>query len=550
MNSQEVLTLKNESHYTPVTCISPIEGTDLILSGSATRIQLSSLNSDQLESLPLKPRKWRLFERERIHRIVFDARESSKRRRAVVLGGKEAVLVEFSLGNSNDPAEAQLKALCRFALDDFAGDASFLSEDQVMISTLHNSILIFSLSSLPSPSPATSSSSTSSIPLCYHLATIHASARPLLWTSRFSQSLYEEGRQVRLAGGSLLGTVLVWDINLEELLEYVKEAELEESRSQTKKERVMGKLNSLSGHRGAIFTVTFSPNCPDLLASGSDDRTLRIWNLSPLSTSTESTTKNPQEAVKTVEAQARVLWGHEGRVWRIEWVDEKRLLSVGEDATCRLWRLNSKDSPLEPIPSTSTGKPLKAASSSYTLLQTWRDGHDGRSIWSVNLTNLKRRQEEQREIEVALTGGADGAIRSWILPLTSPVNPLPTSQKTKKIEQGSQIKSFVVSVDPRTDQPVALSLTNNGSFYLSNPATSIQDLEPFHCSPSFANTATSLHLTFDSITTNQASQATLQAFTNRATYLYARFSFSPSNDSSTSQDPSFTVEEVAEHSSG
>ncbi|GAA5973152.1 hypothetical protein JCM3765_001796, partial [Sporobolomyces pararoseus] len=41
-----------------------------------------------------------------------------------------------------------------------------------------------------------------------------------------------------------------------------------------------------------------------------------------------------------------------------------------------------------------------------------------------------------------------------------------------------------------------------------------------------------------------------QAFTNRATYLYARFSFSPSNDSSTSQDPSFTVEEVAEHSSG
>ncbi|GAA5972994.1 hypothetical protein JCM3765_005606, partial [Sporobolomyces pararoseus] len=548
MNSQEVLTLKNESRYTPVACITPIEGTDLILSGSATRLQLSSLNSDQLESLVLKPRRWKMFERERIHRIVLDTRELSERRKAVVLGGKEAVLVELSLGNSNDPAEAQLKTLCRFALDDFAGDASFLSEDKIMISTLHNSILIFSLHSLRSSTPAISSSTP--IPLLYPIATIHAPARPLLWTSRFSRSLYEEGSQVRLAGGSLLGTVLVWDINSDELLGYVKEAESEGGRSQIRKERVMGKLNSLSGHRGAIFTVTFSPNCPDLLASGSDDRTLRIWNLSPLSTSTESTTKNPQEAVNTVEAQARALWGHEGRVWRIEWVDEKRLLSVGEDATCRLWRLNSNDSPLKPIPSTSTGKPLKAESSSYTLLYTWRDGHDGRTIWSVNLTKLKGRQEEEREIEVALTGGADGAIRSWILPSTSSLNSRTISDKTKKIEQGSQIKSFVVSVDPRTDHPVALSLTNHGSFYLSNPATSLQDLEPFHSSPCFANTATSLHLTFNSIPTNQASQATLQAFTNRATYLYARFSFSPSNDSSTSQDPSFTVEEVAEHSSG
>lgn len=102
MNSLQVLTLESEARYTPVTCISPIKGTDLILSGTATRIQLSSLNSDQLESQPLNPRRWKLFERERIHRIVLDPRELSDRRRAVVLGGKEAVLVELTLDESHE----------------------------------------------------------------------------------------------------------------------------------------------------------------------------------------------------------------------------------------------------------------------------------------------------------------------------------------------------------------------------------------------------------------------------------------------------------------
>jgi hypothetical protein len=78
-----------------MTCISPITGTDLVLTGSATRIELSSLNSDQS---PLKPQRWNLFDRERIHRIVFDPREvSCRRRRAVILGGKEAILVELAL---------------------------------------------------------------------------------------------------------------------------------------------------------------------------------------------------------------------------------------------------------------------------------------------------------------------------------------------------------------------------------------------------------------------------------------------------------------------
>jgi len=100
MTSSERFNLENASQYTPVTSISPVSGTDLVLSGSATRIELSSLNSDQSG---LRPQRWKLFERERIHRIVFDPRDvSQRRRRAVILGGKEAILVQLALDESHE----------------------------------------------------------------------------------------------------------------------------------------------------------------------------------------------------------------------------------------------------------------------------------------------------------------------------------------------------------------------------------------------------------------------------------------------------------------
>ncbi|GAA5909266.1 tRNA (34-2'-O)-methyltransferase regulator RTT10 [Sporobolomyces salmoneus] len=426
---------------------------------------------------------------------------------------------------SCSPGEAQPTTLCRFALDDFAGDAAFFSDDKLLISTLHNSILVF-----PLPSP--SSTASSSIPLLHPFLTIHAPARPLLWTSRFSQHMYNKGAgTMRLAGGSLLGQVLIWDLDLKKVSDLIERCS--GSRETRTEEVIMGKLSRLNGHRGAIFTVSFSPEPPNLLASGSDDRTVRIWDLSSISTPASSA-YTKEEETQLVEKEARILWGHEGRVWRIEWVDEERLVSVGEDATCRLWRLSSRSIPSKPQTVTAQN------SSSCSLLQTWRDGHDGRSIWSANVARVK---EEETMTEVALTGGADGAIRSWILPSTEEAV-LESSRppvRSKKTDQGSQIKSFVVAVDPSNDQPVALSLTNNGSFYLSTPSTPLQEIEPFHSSPSFANTATSLHLFFES-----ANVATLQAFNNRGNCLFARFSISPSGNESTSNNPSFTVDEISE----
>lgn len=117
------------------------------------------------------------------------------------------------------------------------------------------------------------------------------------------------------------------------------------------------------------------------------------------------------------------LWGHEGRVWRTEFLpvassgrtsptmgddeapssSQLLLLSVGEDATCRLW----------------SATPSAAGGGTGQVLKTWRDGHDGRSIWSLAVVPTGRGVLGGTAAEMrryVLTGGADGAIRSWELP--------------------------------------------------------------------------------------------------------------------------------------
>ena len=84
-------------------------------------------------------------------------------------------------------------------------------------------------------------------------------------------------------------------------------------------------LQRLTGHEGVIFSINF--NKPGtLLSSVSDDRSIRLWKVTNISTF---------ESNGHVEPLC-VVYGHAARVWDAKLL-ETCFVSIGEDLVCNVW---------------------------------------------------------------------------------------------------------------------------------------------------------------------------------------------------------------------
>ncbi|KAL8773657.1 MAG: hypothetical protein Q9209_001423 [Squamulea sp. 1 TL-2023] len=161
------------------------------------------------------------------------------------------------------------------------------------------------------------------------------------------------------------------------------------------------------GHEGSVFGVRISPmlsapgfeNGYQLLASCSDDRTIRLWDVSDLEADEIYSDKEPKKGlgVSLPTGCLAMTMGHASRIWNVHFFvsgDVINVLSVGEDGTVQVWQVNAALS----------SHNVEKSNSVFMSHQHTYAYHTGKNIWASALT---RRQHGDHAV---CTGGADGRI--------------------------------------------------------------------------------------------------------------------------------------------
>jgi WD40 repeat protein len=221
-------------------------------------------------------------------------------------------------------------------------------------------------------------------------------------------------QQILVAAGTVFGEIIVWSYHLDS----------GSARLSAKNSLVIHYY--FTGHEGSIFGVNISPEISllndakpyRLLASCSDDRTIRVWDISDCSRSLNKSSvryttngyglhatgfgeKLSDDSDMNSTACIAKAWGHLSRIWGVYFLEPSLkhdctslgLVSRGEDATCLLWSMEfpPNDAPMRQIK-------LKNISS--------RNYHSGKNMWSLAL----HRDMDHYKI---YTGGADGNLLSF-----------------------------------------------------------------------------------------------------------------------------------------
>ncbi|KAI9171718.1 Regulator of Ty1 transposition protein [Paramyrothecium foliicola] len=221
-----------------------------------------------------------------------------------------------------------------------------------------------------------------------------------------------------VAGGSFFGEILVWKYQFSR-----QDGTLHEM------------LFILTGHEGSIFGMDISQPITQkdgstvrFLASCSDDRTIRIWDITESSTDSQRlavvrsrlneiretgfvSTSDTASSLENNDAPTPIAMamGHISRIWGVRFAGQPAaqntgaavtVYSFGEDSTAQRWRLSL--APKASAPGEGSKSEKLAVAGDLTHEQTFAL-HQGKNLWASAL------QVAEDKITIVI-GGADGKI--------------------------------------------------------------------------------------------------------------------------------------------
>jgi WD40 repeat protein len=366
--------LRHEHHKVPVTALA-YSSPHVLLAGEGTHLAAYSC-SDRREYLGGA----RIFRSQAIHKILINETTGH----ILVYGGSHVAFVTFS---QSSEGLVEFVVVAQQDIGDWIFDAAFSPTPAhgalagVALVTAHNAFIRCTLrscqddSDLASISTETLVSGSNCILYCAHVSWLSASS-------------------CLVASGTAFGDIIIWSTSFD---------------SSTRQDSNTKTHYIYQAHEGSVFGVQVSryisqetlggPSC--VLASCSDDRTVRLWDISHLEHECPSLTEIQRETGfgSTDESNAYAppllakAMGHISRIWGIHFLREEAsatipmvLASFGEDGSRITWEVK--------ITTGETGP------SRYELEQSHvHPLHTGKNIWSATVDAGR-----------CATGGADGAI--------------------------------------------------------------------------------------------------------------------------------------------